>query len=141
MGETAVYSSEKGFFYETINITIGSDCSGFNFWSLSFGMLVFRGISFYKTDLQRVSLFFAAAIICYFATIFANTTRILLAIRINAINIDWHHKYKWLHEIQGNIVYLSALIIFYLAINYFLKNNKNNKINEKLIQPALAAAD
>jgi hypothetical protein len=53
--------------------------------------------------------------------ILVNTSRILFAVKTTAIalyfHVDLQHKYSWLHEMEGSIIYLTALIVFYLTIS------------------------
>jgi exosortase K len=125
----AVFDSEKGFFYQNLNIVINKSCSGFNFLIICFIMLSFSVLRFYKTNRQRITFIFTVLITSYLITIFANTSRILTAIYIMKIFPDSNKKYAWLHQAEGVFIYLSLLIIVSLSFNYFI--SQKTKYNEK----------
>ena len=112
-GDQAIYTSSSGFFYPNLNITIDRSCSGINFWLMSFMLCLFTIIPFRKTRSQKLMVFPLALVLTYILTLFANASRILIAILVqNHTNFNS----AWFHQAQGVFVYLTILILFYLLM-------------------------
>jgi exosortase K len=115
------YSAVHGFLFQNLHITIEKSCSGFNFWLINFVLFLFQTLKAAKTTVLKLLFFPFAATICYLLTVVVNASRILFAIKTNAIalhfGLDLHQKYAWLHETEGAIIYLTALIGFYLIVD------------------------
>lgn len=122
---------DSGYFFEKLNIVIDKSCSGFNFLILCFIMLTFSGIKFFKSRNKKILLMLILLFTSYFLTIFVNTSRIMFSVfsrNYGANFID--NQIDWLHQAEGTFIYLSFLIIIYLAFNLVIK--KITHSNEKL---------
>jgi exosortase K len=98
----AGYISKANFFL------IAPSCSGVNFLMTSFLMLSFKWIwSFRSKTAQLLTLPLAAAI-AFFVTLFANSVRISLAMRFQALTNGQ------LHRIEGIVIYFGFLLTLFL---------------------------
>jgi exosortase K len=116
LGSPAEYDSTNGYFFANLGIVINKSCSGFTFWLVAFTMLIFVRLQHCESHFSKILLFIKGAIIVYLLTVLANASRILFAIKINQLLPDLHQEYYWLHETQGNAIYLAVLIGFYLLV-------------------------
>jgi exosortase K len=98
----AGYISKANFFL------IAPTCSGVNFLMTAFLLLSLNWIwSFRSKTAQLLSLPLAATI-AFFATLFANSVRISLAIRFQTLN------HGSLHRIEGIVIYFGFLLTLFL---------------------------
>jgi len=121
----ATYVSENGFIHHQLNIIIDRSCSGFNLWLISYMMLTFLGLKYFKTNYQKILVIPVALSIAYILTIIANTSRIFASIIIQnqATNFQFISS-SILHESIGIITNLSFLILVYFLVNKFLYKMK-----------------
>ncbi len=118
------YLSESGYFHKELNIIIDKSCSGFNFWMVSFLMLTFLGFKFIFKRTNRLLIIPIVLAISYAFTILVNTSRILFSIMVTTAQVQFtEKKFSWLHQAEGIFMYLSFLILIYLAVEYILKKN------------------
>lgn len=120
----SIFNSEIGFYNAGLNIIINKSCSGFNFFMISFLMLVFV-----LSKSQRISKFYLlfipiSLLISYFITVFVNVTRILFSINMNRL---MGNDFSWMHQMEGTFVYLFFLIIVYFIVNQLLTKFGNEK--------------
>lgn len=127
----SVYLSDKGYYYENLNIIIEKSCSGFNFWLLCFCMLTFLLLKYFGKTIYKILIIPVSLVAAYILTILVNTSRIFSSIIIqNQINSFLSNKSGLLlHQSIGIVTNLSFLILIYYLLEQFL--NKNIK-NEKL---------
>lgn len=120
-GTSPVYEPGNGYFFRELGIVIDKSCSGFNFGCiclLILNFLVFRDVASTRGRL----LFFPIGMLCaYVATVFVNSSRILLAVFINR----WFSSANlappsWLHLGEGIFIYLFFFILVYLLTNHIL---------------------
>jgi exosortase K len=120
-GSSSIFISERGFFHEDLNILIDKSCSGFNFWMLCFTLFSFTLI---QSRSFKIKFFILPITLCitYILTLFTNTSRILMAIRMQT---SLHSlSPNWSHEAQGSFVYVFFFILFYLTLHFiFLKDS------------------
>lgn len=121
----ATYVSENGFIHHQLNIIIDRSCSGFNLWLISYMMLTFLGLRYFKSNYQKILVIPVALLIAYILTIIANTSRIFASIIIQnqATNFQFISP-SILHESIGIITNLSFLILVYFLVNKFLYKMK-----------------
>jgi exosortase K len=125
-GTNSIYSSDKGYFCNTLNVLIDKSCAGFNFWLLSFLMLTFLGLKYSYNKFKRIFVIPLALIGAYFFTIFANTSRIFVSIVIqNQTNNIIKNQQHNIHELLGIITNLSFLILLYFLTNKILKKRNH----------------
>lgn len=118
---SSLYSPDEGYFHSELNILIDKSCAGFNFWILCFLMLSFLAFRYLHKQSHLALTLPAASLCAYVLTIFANTSRISIAIFLqNRMGAFFPENPGWLHEAQGVFVYLSCLIISYLIAEFLL---------------------
>lgn len=127
-GTKSVYSTGNGYFHQELNILIDKSCSGFNFWLLSFLMLTFLLLKYFKNNLHKVIIIPFTLMVAYLVTIFVNASRIFVSIIIQNQSDNFiSEKYQLiLHESIGIITNLVFLIVVYYLTEKFLINKKNN---------------
>jgi len=127
-GSNSIYSTENGYFHQELNILIEKSCSGFNFWLLSFLMLTFLLLKYFKNNLHKTMTIPFSLLAAYLVTIFVNASRIFVSIIIqNQSNNFLSEKHQLiLHESIGIITNLVFLIVVYYLTEKFLINKKNN---------------
>ena len=114
----------EGYYFPNGNILISADCSGFNWLLLAYLIGIFAGLRFLKKPFYKIPLLPVLLLISYVLSLLVNSTRILFSI-ILMETLDQHS--TWLHLAEGTFIYLSSLILWYLACLYFF-----NKINSQL---------
>ena len=120
-GSPSVYQPARGYFHPDLNILIDKSCAGFNFWILCFIMLSFLAFRYFHRRKYLVFVLPAALLCAYTLTVFANTSRISIAIFLRDKTGTLSPKHAdWLHEAQGIFVYLSCLVAVYLAAEFLL---------------------
>ncbi len=126
------YLTDSGYFHPDLNILIDKSCAGFNFWILCFLMLSFLAFN-HLARRRQLAISIPASLLCaYFLTIFANTSRISIAIFLqNKTGAFFPKNLPWFHEAQGVFVYLSCLIAIYLIAEFLL-----TKLTRPNAQPA-----
>lgn len=114
-----------GFYFPSLNVLIDKSCSGFNFFVI--GLCVFASIVPYHllTKRQCIVLMCSLLVITYTLTICVNTSRIVVAMFMLKLepSVPWITQ-PWVHEAEGALVYLFALLGAYLIITHYL-----NKFN------------
>jgi exosortase K len=127
IGSSSTFILEQGFFHEDLNIVIDKSCSGFNFWMLCFSLFSFTLLQSKKIDF-RFFFFPPILVFTYLLTIFTNTSRILIAYKMNFfllfINKDNHHL---THEAIGSFVFVFFFTFFYLLLHFFLTKDTYEK--------------
>lgn len=124
----SVYSPEKGYFHESLNIIIDKSCSGFNLWVLTFLMLSFLFLKYAEKKFQRVLVIPASLALAYIITVFVNVSRIYISIvtqsQINPFLSE--NQQPILHEAIGVITNLTFLILIYFTIDKYLNKKQNH---------------
>jgi exosortase K len=113
-GTKSIYISDKGYYYNSLNITIDKSCSGFNFWLLCFLMLTFLMMKYFTSHSKKMMTVLLALVSSYLFTIFVNTSRIFASIIMKAQGLTFsstHHSI--LHEAIGIITNVTFLILAY----------------------------
>jgi exosortase K len=116
-----------GYVNREFSFVINKSCSGFNFMLIVFCLEVFGFIHFVKNLTTKLLTFFGFAFLAYGLTILINGIRISSNYMVHL----YEHKFgatigATLHEIQGGIIHLSALILLYWFLqSYFSKKYLN----------------
>ena len=128
----SLYLPDRGYFHIDLNILIDKSCAGFNFWILCFLMLSFLAFG-YLNRLRHLTIALPVSLLyAYFLTIFANTSRISIAVFLqNKTGVFFLKNPGWFHEAQGVFVYLSCLTAIYLTAEFML-----TKLTRPNAQPA-----
>lgn len=129
----------RGFYFPQLNVLIDKSCSGFNFFIIA--LCVFVSIVPYHvlTKRQCSILMLSLVVVTYVITICVNTSRIVVAMFMLKLepSMPWITQ-PWVHEAEGALVYLFALLGAYLIITHYL--NKHNLLYAKRSQPLVAAS-
>jgi len=130
---SANYLPTQGYFFEEINILIDKSCCGMNFWIMSWSMAGIIGLQYFKRLSHQVGLLFSSAILTYFLTIWANTSRIVGAIAFHQyFPPDSVFNGSTFHSMQGAFTYLLYLTLFYLllqkTLNFISKPTTHAKL-------------
>jgi exosortase K len=135
--ESFIYSAD-GFYFPAMNVLIDKSCSGFNFFIIA--LCVFASIVPYHYLSKRhcVLLMGLLVFVTYAITICVNASRIITAIFLLRLqtSVPWVTQ-PWVHEAEGALVYLFALLGAYLIITHYL--DKFNLRYAKRSQPVVAA--
>jgi exosortase K len=131
-------TNSNGFYFPALNVLIDKSCSGFNFFIIA--LCVFASIAPYHSLSKRhcILLMGLLVVVTYVITICVNASRIVIAIFLLKLqsSMPWVTQ-PWVHEAEGALVYLFALLGVYLLITYYL--NKFNLHYAKRSQPVVAA--
>lgn len=124
-GLKSSYDAATGFYFESLNIVIDKSCAGVNFWIVAFWAAVSIWVRQNKYLKYKSLIFIGLLVLTYIFTIFANASRIAIAIIALQLKdtITLFSK-PWFHEAEGAFVYLFFLLLFSLGLNYLL--NKTN---------------
>lgn len=124
---SSIYSSAQGFFHESLDMAIDKSCAGSHFWLLCFLMLYFSMLPYFRHWSSKWMLLFTSLSIAYLASLFVNSSRIILLIIIeNGLN----YIHPIIHQAVGIFIYLSFLILIYLTSIFLI--TKIVPPNEKL---------
>ncbi len=130
----------QGYYFPALNVLIDKSCSGFNFFIIA--LCVFASIAPYQllSKRQCVVLMFSLAAITYTITLCVNTSRIVVAMFMLKLEpaMPWITQ-PWVHEAEGALVYLFALLGAYLVVTHYL--NKYNLVYAKRPQSVVAAGN
>lgn len=123
LNSNSVYDAQSGYFHEKLAIVIGKSCSGFNFWLIGFVLLNYLFIQHTSGTFQKVIALPKSLFLAYCLTVFANTSRILASIIIQAqTNKQFPNHQHLIHESIGIFTNLSLLILaYFLLTNFYLK--------------------
>ena len=123
-----IFVPEKGYVFSDLHICIDKSCAGLNFWAICFLACAFVLIKKIKEQKYTLFLLFILLIITFFATIFTNTSRIIIAL-LSLRSFPALAKQTWFHEAQGAFVFVSTLFICYLSVSYIIDFFQDKKRN------------
>ncbi|EDM44776.1 hypothetical protein SCB49_14430 [unidentified eubacterium SCB49] len=123
----SVFFSNKGYYFENLNILIDKHCSGFNFWVLSFLIFSYLLLKYFNKRIYKIATIPLALTTAYLLTLFVNTSRIFVAIIIQDYTKNTVlEQQDVLHEIIGVITNLTFLMLTYLLVEKLLIFKQNN---------------
>ncbi|WP_366893997.1 exosortase K [uncultured Aquimarina sp.] len=126
-GSTSVYIENEGYYNNHLDILIDKSCAGFNFWVLSFLMIMFLLLKYAKSHLQRIASIPVALLFTFVLTIIVNTSRIyVLIVAQNRLSSLLSIETTVIHESIGILINLSFLIITYLMLEKIIIKYKNH---------------
>ena len=131
-GSTSFYNPEVGYVFSDLGISITKECSGFQFWMLTFLIFSCVSINHVSKGFRKSAVIFAALLVSYVLTLVANTSRIIISIFSKSMFITLGFDEIVAHEVLGTVIHLIFLVSFYLLAHYLL--TKNNFKNEELTQ-------
>ena len=107
------FESHAGYLSEDRTFLIAQPCSGVNFLIIAFLMLAISNIWRESPRAVRWRSILVAGGVAYVATLVANTTRIVVALKTRGL--DFGYDYEDVHRIEGIIVYFGFLLLLFLA--------------------------
>ena len=126
-GFQSVYLDNKGYYFEQLNIVINKSCAGFNFWILSFLMVTFLSLKYFKNRKYKIIAIFISFFGAYVFTILVNSFRINTALVFqNKLQQLINLKSEIIHESLGIIINLTFLVLIYLIIEKILNKKESN---------------
>ncbi len=129
-GAKFTYVPNKGFYNEHLNIIINKSCSGVNLGILCFIMLGFLSVQHSYHGKNILLSWVIMLMVAYIFTIFVNSSRIVISIIVQQINISFI-KSPIIHECVGIATNLTFLIIIYVVTEKALiKLKPNAKLTE-----------
>ena len=127
------FESYAGFLSEDRSYLIAASCSGVNFLSIAFVMLVLSGVmaGYIKWWLIPISLTAS-----YIATIIANTVRITadLATRDLVANLYGFSREE-MHRVEGIVIYFGCLIVLFLIADMHFRHCNFSQVLRRLPLP------
>lgn len=114
----------QGFYFPNGHLLINASCSGFNWLLLAYLLGIFAGLRFLGKPFHKITLLPIMLPAAYLLCLVVNSMRIFFSIFITE---QFAQNSAWLHLVEGTFVYLSSLILWYFACQYFFK-----KINSQL---------
>lgn len=126
---TPFYFQENvGFIYEPLYIVINKSCSGATFWIICFSMLSFSFAGKREKLKNKYFLCMFFLLISYIIALFANTSRIIIAVQILQLEAVRNTPIeRVLHQGIGVVVYLVYLWGIYITFTKLLKVGKENE--------------
>lgn len=114
LGVDFKYIEGIGFINKNLKTNITRECSGVNFFTISFLMLIFSFINKIRNNRKKAFTAFSFLIISYIITVFANTSRIIGTISMMQMDLFSNIKIERLaHQTIGVIVYFIYLVLIY----------------------------
>ena len=115
-GTSFEFESNAGYISRDRSFLIANSCAGVNFLITAFLMLSVRKLL--RDRSQRIAWGFipTAALIAYFVTLVANTTRIAIALRLRRTpaQVSWLNPYQ-LHRFEGIFIYFGFLLLLFVV--------------------------
>jgi exosortase K len=115
-GTSFEFESNAGYISRDHSFLIANSCAGVNFLITAFLMLSVRKLL--RDRSQRIAWGFipTAALIAYFVTLVANTTRIAIALRLRRTpaQVSWLNPYQ-LHRFEGIFIYFGFLLLLFVV--------------------------
>ena len=114
-GESFAFESHSGYISADHRFLIAASCAGVNFLLTAFSMLAIRKLLFESRN-KRSWIFIPGSLIAaYFVTLFANTIRILLAMRLQQMELRIGFlDPNQLHRLEGIFVYFLFLSLLFM---------------------------
>jgi len=114
-GQSFEFESHAGYMSADHRLLIAASCAGVNFLLTAFLMLSGKSLLFESRNNGSWAFIPGSLLAAYFVTVIANTTRILLALRLQRIGpIGWLDPNQ-LHLLEGILVYFLFLSLLFLA--------------------------
>jgi len=114
-GESFEFESHSGYISADHRFLIASSCSGVNFLLTAFLMLSVRRLLFGATKTANWSFIPISLLAAYVVTLVANTTRILIALKMQGMSaIGWLDSGQ-LHRLEGIFIYFLFLTLLFLV--------------------------
>lgn len=116
------YIESVGYTFQGLGINIGASCSGLNFLTMLFLMLVYSFIPRQRGINGKLTAFVAFSVLAYCISIIANASRILLsALVLTRTPLAFAGQDQLVHMSIGVMVYFSYLLLAYTLSNSILQ--------------------
>jgi exosortase K len=116
-------STQSGFYFPDLNITLDRSFSGENFFIIIFCLLSFTVPYHIFKSWQAISIYIGVLLASFILTILISSVRIISALPILRIqdSMPWINSF-WMQRVEGGIIYLSGLLLVYMLFkNVFIK--------------------
>ena len=114
-GESFEFESHSGYISADRRFLIASSCAGVNFLLTAFLMLSARRLLFESTNRIRWSFIPVSLFAAYVVTLIANTSRILIALKLQGMSAIGSLDSNQLHRLEGIFIYFLFLALLFLA--------------------------
>jgi exosortase K len=136
-GESFQFESHSGYISADRRFLIAASCAGVNFLLTAFLMLAARKLLFDCRSKVAWSFIPASLLTAYFVTIIANTTRILLALQLQQMDVKIGRLNPGeIHRLEGIVVYFLFLLVLFLASEQ-INGEVNSGPTRRLLFPLL----
>jgi len=120
-GSQSVFIENEGFYFSSLDTLINKDCSGYNFWLLSFLVFSFLLIRFSRSNVIKLLSVPAALLAAKVFTFFANSSRIYASVVLQKQNIfSGFISESRLHDCIGIFMNLFFLVAVYWLLERIL---------------------
>jgi exosortase K len=113
-GRRFVREEGLGYVSSELSLVIAPVCAGINYLIVAFLALTFGFLHRMRTLARKFGWLVGSALLAYAATLVVNAVRITLSVALG----------RWsspeLHRVEGIVVYLSSLLVLYLAVDQIL---------------------
>jgi exosortase K len=117
------FESQAGYLSDDRTFLIAQPCSGVNFLIIAFLVLAIGNLRrAWPQSIGWRSILVAAGV-AYVATLAANTTRIVVALKMRGL--DFGYDYEDVHRIEGIIVYFGFLLLLFLASEKYAATDRH----------------
>ncbi|HSE98667.1 MAG TPA: exosortase K [Blastocatellia bacterium] len=135
-GVSFEFESHAGYISDDRTFLIAPSCAGVNFLITAFLMLSARRLLRDRSAGNAWEFIPAAALIAYVATLFANTVRIVIALRPESLPGSNYLSSSQLHRIEGIFVYFGFLLALFIASEK-LSSGKRTGLMRQTLYPLL----
>jgi exosortase K len=114
------FESQAGYMSADHTFLIAASCSGVNFLIISFLALTLGNIWREWPEAIRWKFLPVAASVAYVTTLAANTTRIVVALILQNVEVGWlgHGEF---HRVQGIVIYFGFLLALFVGSERFAR--------------------
>jgi len=136
-GASFEFESHAGYISRERGFLIANSCSGVNFLITAFLMLSMRKLLRDRTNNIPWRFIPTAAVVAYIATLVANTTRIVVALRLRQTPAEtgWLNP-EQLHRFEGVFIYFGFLLLLFV-ISEKIDSEKTSDLFQQSLFPLL----
>lgn len=129
------WDSHAGFVSHAREVVIAPACAGINFLIICFSTLYFTFLDRLNGAAAKCSWFCICVAAAYLITLCSNTVRILLSLYLYgaAIYGGWVTPGR-VHCLAGTVIYVSILLVTFLAAERFLGRSRRSGIHESVME-------
>ncbi len=116
-----VFEQHVGYVNRDLHFAIAPSCAGVNFMIITICAISVGFVTYMRTLRAKLNLLFASVVLAYAATLGVNTTRIVIALLLQAhpVSIAGLSSGQ-MHQAEGIVVYFTSLCALYLLADHLL---------------------